>query len=211
MFETRYVAGVIQGQQAYLLTNLVNGKSQTLLQPQGIWTIGRGRQSAIQLPEKRLSRDHAAIQHIQKQGFYLIDLKSTNGSFINGKRVKGPHLLQDGEYVQLASISFSFFFCKQTKTVDNISSDILAQIEALAAENNLSSVQATIASSLSQDQISRDTNPFLEPQETDVFASEDSAQEMQELEGATSSDELTPAQQLEILDRFLIRKYTEEK
>ncbi|AOX01177.1 hypothetical protein BJP34_18575 [Moorena producens PAL-8-15-08-1] len=210
MFETRYVAGVIQGQQAYLLTNLVNGTSQTLLQPQGIWTIGRGRQSGIQLPEKRLSRHHAVIQHIQKQGFYLIDLESTNGSFINGKRVKGPHLLKDGEYVQLASISFSFLFCKQTKTVDNISSDILAQIEALAAENNLSSDQATIASSLSLDQISKDTNPFVHGEETDVFASEDSAQEMQELEGATSS-ELTPAQQLEILDRFLIRKYTQEK
>ncbi|NEQ81373.1 MAG: FHA domain-containing protein [Moorea sp. SIO2I5] len=195
MFETRYVAGVIQGQQTYLLTNLVNGKSQTLLQPQGIWTIGRGRQSAIQLLEKRLSRHHAVIQHIQKQGFYLI----TNGSFINGKRVKESHLLQDGEYVQLASISFSFFFCKQTKTVENISSNILAQIEALAAENNLTSDQATTASSLSQDQISKDTNPFVHGQETDVFGSVDSAQEMQDLEGATSS-ELTPAQQLEILE-----------
>ncbi|NEQ11785.1 MAG: FHA domain-containing protein [Moorea sp. SIO4E2] len=210
MFETRYVAGVIQGQQAYLLTNLVNGKTQTLLQPQGIWTIGRGRQSAIQLPERRLSRHHAVIQHIHKQGFYLIDLESTNGSFINGKRVKGRHLLKDGQYVRLASISFCFFFCEQTKTVEKISSDILAQIEALAAENNLSSDQATIGSSLSLDQISRDTNPFLEPQETDVFASEDSAQEMQELEGATSS-ELTPAQQLEILDRFLIRHSSQEK
>lgn len=210
MFETRYVAGVIQGQQAYLLTNLVNGKSQTLLQPQGIWTIGRGRQSAIQLPEKRLSRHHAVIQHIQKQGFYLIDLESTNGSFINGKRVKEPHLLKDGEYVRLSSISFCFFLCQNTKTVENISSDILAQIEALAAENNLSSDKPTIGSSLSLDQINRDTNPFLDPQETDVFASEDSGQEMQELEGATSS-ELTPAQQLEILDRFLIRHSTEEK
>ncbi|NEO89878.1 MAG: FHA domain-containing protein [Moorea sp. SIO3G5] len=210
MFETRYVAGVIQGQQAYLLTNLVNGKTQTLLQPQAIWTIGRGRQSAIQLPEKRLSRHHAVIQHIQKQGFYLIDLESTNGSFINGKRVKGPHLLKDGQYVRLASISFCFFFCQHTKTVENISSDILTQIEALAAENNLSSDHPTIDSSLSLDDISQDTNPSVEPQETDVFASEESELEMEEVDGSTSS-ELTPAQQLEILDRFLIRKYTQEK
>ncbi|AOY81650.1 FHA domain-containing protein [Moorena producens JHB] len=210
MFETRYVAGVIQGQQAYLLTNLVNGKSQTLLQPQGIWTIGRGRQSAIQLPEKRLSRHHAVIQHIHKQGFYLIDLESTNGSFINGKRVKVPHLLKDGQYVRLASISFCFFFCQDTKTVENISLDILAQIEALAVENNLSSDHLTISSSLSLDDISQDTNPSVEPPETDVFASEESELEMEEVDGSTSS-ELTPAQQLEILDRFLIRKYTQEK
>ena len=44
---TRCVTGVIQGKQVYLITNLVDGKTQTLLQPQGIWTIGRDRQLAI--------------------------------------------------------------------------------------------------------------------------------------------------------------------
>src|SRR4028119_1944299 len=51
---TRCVTGIIQGQQVYLVTNLADGKTQTLFQPQGIWTIGRERQLAISIPDRRL-------------------------------------------------------------------------------------------------------------------------------------------------------------
>lgn len=42
-----YVQGVVQEQEVYLITNLVNGKTQKLLQPQKIWMIGRDRRLAL--------------------------------------------------------------------------------------------------------------------------------------------------------------------
>lgn len=105
---TRCITGMVQGQRVYLITNLVDGKTRTLLQPQQIWTIGRDRQLAIPISDRRLSRQHAAIQYVHSEGFYLIDLESTNGSFVNGEPVYGRSLLRDGALVRLGSFAFSF-------------------------------------------------------------------------------------------------------
>lgn len=128
---TRCVTGVIQGQQAYLVTNLVDGKTRTLLQAQGIWTVGRDRQLAISIPDRRLSRRHAVIQYIQNEGFYLADLESTNGSFVNGEPVHGRVLLKDGDRIRLSSLAFSFFLCNDSETLEDTPPEILAQLESL--------------------------------------------------------------------------------
>jgi len=138
---TQSVTGVIEGQQVSLITNLVDGKTQTLFQPQGIWTIGRDQRLALTIQDRRLSRHHAAIQYVKYQGFYLVDLNSTNGSFINGKPVRGRMLLRDGDHVRLSNFTFYFFLCYQTKTLDDIPPDILAKLEADPTKPNLATVQ----------------------------------------------------------------------
>ncbi|MGQ4647137.1 FHA domain-containing protein [Lyngbya aestuarii] len=138
---TQSVTGVIEGQQVYLITNLVDGKTQTLFQSQGIWTIGRDQRLALTIQDRRLSRHHAAIQYVKYQGFYLVDFNSTNGSFINDKAVRGRMLLRDGDHVRLSNFTFDFFLCYQTKTLDDIPPDILAKLEADPTKKNLATVQ----------------------------------------------------------------------
>jgi len=130
---TRYVTGIVQNQQAYLVTNLAGGKTRILLQLQGIWTIGRDRQLSISIADRRLSRHHAAIQYIEDDGFYLVDLDSTNGSFINGEPVHGRMPLRDGDRVRLSSLAFSFFQCDRTEILDETPPDILAKLVASTA------------------------------------------------------------------------------
>jgi pSer/pThr/pTyr-binding forkhead associated (FHA) protein len=125
---TRYITGIIQAGQVYLVTNLADGKTKTLFQPQGIWTIGRDRQLAISIAHRQLSRHHAVIQYVPGQGFYLVDLNSTNGSFVNGEPVHGRMLLKDGDRVRLSSIAFSFFLGNQAQILKETPPDILAKL-----------------------------------------------------------------------------------
>ncbi|MDA7921240.1 FHA domain-containing protein [Verrucomicrobiales bacterium] len=48
--------------------------------------IGRSSECQVQIPDPRVSRRHAMIRK-QDGGFYLFDLGSFNGSYLNGSRV----------------------------------------------------------------------------------------------------------------------------
>ncbi|MFN3704561.1 MAG: FHA domain-containing protein [Thermoflexales bacterium] len=53
------------------------------------------------LPERQVSRRHAKLERTA-EGFVLTDLGSKNGTFLNGKEVKSPQLLRDGDEIQIA-------------------------------------------------------------------------------------------------------------
>ena len=57
-------------------------------------TIGRDTKNSITLEDSLASRSHAVIQKIRDE-FYIQDLHSTNGTFVNGKKIPA------GDYVRL--------------------------------------------------------------------------------------------------------------
>jgi hypothetical protein len=57
--------------------------------------------SDLLLPERQVSRRHAKIERTT-EGFILNDLQSKNGTFLNGKEVREPKVLQDGDEIQIA-------------------------------------------------------------------------------------------------------------
>ncbi len=130
---TRYVQGMVDDtQRAYIITNLVEGKTLALYQPQKIWTIGRGRSRvALWLKDKQLSRYHAAIQYVDYQGFFLIDLGSTNGSHVNGEQIQGRVFLRDGDRIAIGDISFTFFQQQDSRQAVPAPSEIIDQIKGL--------------------------------------------------------------------------------
>jgi pSer/pThr/pTyr-binding forkhead associated (FHA) protein len=123
-----YIQAVIDVSTVYVTTNLCEGKTQTLQQPQRIWTIGRDRMSGIYVPERYVSRRHAAIQYIEEQGFYLIDFNSTNGTFVNGEPVYQPRKLEDGDRIRLGSLSFSFFINSTSRFLPAVAVELLLQL-----------------------------------------------------------------------------------
>ena len=62
-------------------------------------TVGRESGNAIQLHDTEVSRQHAEL-HRDDDVFYLRDLGSSNGTFVNGQRVE-QHELASGDQVQL--------------------------------------------------------------------------------------------------------------
>ncbi len=64
--------------------------------------IGRGLDCDIVLPERQVSRQHVQIER-DDGGYLLHDLKSKNGTYVNGHEVRDkPYRLQDGDEIQIA-------------------------------------------------------------------------------------------------------------
>lgn len=61
--------------------------------------IGRDTASDIVISDAEISRRHARIYKLG-DSYMIEDLGSTNGSFVNGQRLTGPHTLMPGETVR---------------------------------------------------------------------------------------------------------------
>ncbi|MDT3698223.1 MAG: FHA domain-containing protein [Thermincola sp.] len=70
-------------------------------------TVGRGANHQIALTDTFVSHDHAAII-FQKRNYYLEDLNSVNGTYINGVRVNQPVSLNHGDTIKIAGVTFKF-------------------------------------------------------------------------------------------------------
>jgi hypothetical protein len=69
--------------------------------------IGRDGSSDIIIEHCQASRRHARIERIDT-GFFLSDLNSTNGTYINGKRIVGKHPLFDQDQIVIADTIITF-------------------------------------------------------------------------------------------------------
>jgi pSer/pThr/pTyr-binding forkhead associated (FHA) protein len=65
----------------------------------GVLTIGRADDSGLVIDSTMVSRNHARISN-NGGSVTLEDLKSANGTSINGRRVTAPTLLRDGDVVE---------------------------------------------------------------------------------------------------------------
>ncbi len=68
--------------------------------------IGREASNTIQLHDQEVSRQHAELHRTGKK-YLLVDLGSSNGTFVNGTRVK-EHELASGDQVQMGSTLMLF-------------------------------------------------------------------------------------------------------
>ena len=68
---------------------------------QDVVSIGRDVANTIVINDAEVSRRHARLT-AQAGGYILEDLGSTNGTFVNGTRLLGPHLIRAGETITLA-------------------------------------------------------------------------------------------------------------
>lgn len=71
---------------------------QTFELSQNEITIGRDIGNTIVINDAEISRKHARL-FAQAGGYVLEDTGSTNGTFVNGQRLMGPHLLRPGEVI----------------------------------------------------------------------------------------------------------------
>ena len=67
--------------------------------------IGRGRDCNLQINEAEISRHHCMLRGRGEQ-YALLDLGSSNGTFLNGHRVTSQATLQEGDEVRLGKHRF---------------------------------------------------------------------------------------------------------
>ena len=64
-------------------------------------TIGRSDDNRIALAGDDFASGHHARVESARDGVWVIDLGSTNGTFVNGERIDGRHRLREGDVVQV--------------------------------------------------------------------------------------------------------------
>jgi pSer/pThr/pTyr-binding forkhead associated (FHA) protein len=71
-------------------------------------TIGRSGENTISLDGDEFASGHHARIESQRDGVWLLDLGSTNGTFVNGERVEGRQQLHRGDLVQIGDTELRF-------------------------------------------------------------------------------------------------------
>jgi adenylate cyclase len=74
----------------------------------GACVIGRMNSNQIVLPDRKVSRRHSIIHAHREREFWLIDLGSSNGTYLNGRRINQPSRLNDQDRIEIAGFSFTF-------------------------------------------------------------------------------------------------------
>ncbi|OYP30368.1 FHA domain-containing protein [Rhodopirellula sp. MGV] len=74
----------------------------------GYYLVGRNKECQIRPKSKSVSRRHSLLLH-NEDGFGVLDLKSTGGTFVNGEKIE-PHqwrVLSDGDELRFGKVGFA--------------------------------------------------------------------------------------------------------
>jgi len=87
----------------------IEGQAQRFALPTGrVLRIGRNRQNDVVLNDNLIGRNHAMLQQSGDGLFYITDLGSRNGTFVNGVRLAGPVTLRPADRVGIGNHEFIF-------------------------------------------------------------------------------------------------------
>lgn len=106
-----YIQAVTTGRTAFLTTNLLDARTTHVTETGTSWLVGRNCHCAIAIPNSSISRCHSVIGHYADRGFYIMDLGSSNGTYVNRRRLQPQQqrFLKDGDLVELSTLRVEFF------------------------------------------------------------------------------------------------------
>lgn len=93
------------GGKALLLLETTRGTTPIPLESTLV-TLGRGLDNDIVLEDSRVSRNHAQLRYKSRR-FWVVDLASTNGTFVNGEPVSEAPL-RNGDVLSLGGLELIF-------------------------------------------------------------------------------------------------------
>lgn len=105
-----YIQAVTTGRLSFLASNLTGVRELQMTEAASHWLIGRSPNCAIAVVNPQLSRRHAVIG-CAADGFYITDVGSSNGTWVNQRRLSAMERqpLQDGDVIRLGSLRVEFF------------------------------------------------------------------------------------------------------
>ena len=71
-------------------------------------TIGRASDNTVELAGDDFASAHHARVEARRDGVWIVDLDSTNGTFVNGARLNGRRKLREGDVVQIGDTELRF-------------------------------------------------------------------------------------------------------
>src|SRR5689334_5617446 len=77
--------------------------------------VGRDVSCSLRLSDDSVSRRHAAIE-VEGDNHFVVDLKSTNGTFVNERRVTEREVLMNGDRVRFGNQIFKYLKSDQIES-----------------------------------------------------------------------------------------------
>lgn len=117
-----------------IVKNQKTQEEQVYNLPQETITFGRTGTCDVELPDKSVSRKHAEIVR-EGDDYFLIDLKSGNGTFLNGKKIRPieKHLLRNSDVIKIEiyEINFALLEEGQSKPVEEDTDTDIIEIKMI--------------------------------------------------------------------------------
>jgi serine phosphatase RsbU (regulator of sigma subunit) len=85
---------------SYRLSRVEGGRRSSWELPEGESTIGRAGDAAVSLPDRLVSHLHAVVR-VRGDRLEIEDLRSRNGTWVNGQRIDGPRTLEEGDRIEV--------------------------------------------------------------------------------------------------------------
>lgn len=86
-------------------SGVLNGKSFEVRSP--LTHIGRGAHNDIVIADESISDTHVKLQR-RESGWWVVDMDSTNGTYVGGKRINGEQQLVGAPDLRLGGVKFIF-------------------------------------------------------------------------------------------------------
>ena len=99
------------------------GKPESKVALAGPFTLGRGSGNSLVLADARVSRSHALLRPYGRGKYYLLDMGSGNGTFLNGRLVTSPVELKDGDSIVIADFLLKYIALAQRAAATTGESD----------------------------------------------------------------------------------------
>lgn len=83
---------------------ILDGKqvNQSWILERDVTVLGRDESAHIIIPERQISRQHVQFVRRDDDSYWLEDLNSKNGTWVNGHRLEGARKLSDGDEINIA-------------------------------------------------------------------------------------------------------------
>jgi hypothetical protein len=106
-----YIQGIVDGDSAFLCTNLNRDSSLHITLCKHQWLLGSSDRCSITISHPTVDPSHAAIHYDNSLGFFITDQGSYAGTQISGKQLLAHQSrpLKDGDLIELGSLRIEFF------------------------------------------------------------------------------------------------------
>src|SRR6056297_1637301 len=83
-----------------VVTTNVNGDVFELVLKKSKYRVGRRHDNDLRIKETYISGYHSELNRNEDGDYELSDLGSSNGTFLNGRRVEGSAVVKDGDFIK---------------------------------------------------------------------------------------------------------------
>ena len=114
-----YIQAVELEQGACLASNSLNLKQVEIAPIASGWAIGRSATCAVRIQHTSISRCHAILAYQPEVGFYVTDLGSSNGTWLNSQRIPPMqrYVLEDGDRLRVGRFIVNFYMARCTENL----------------------------------------------------------------------------------------------